>query len=52
MMEMGLEAFDLNEIITVWTETDKILLIVTLIVSVLHTIFEWLAFSSDIKFWN
>jgi hypothetical protein len=52
MLDFGLQGFDLNEVITLWVETDKVLLIVTLIVSVLHTIFEWLAFSSDIQFWR
>lgn len=35
-----------------WIETDKVLLGVTMIVSLLHTVFEMLAFKSDISFWN
>lgn len=52
LQDMGLQAVDLNELVTLWVETDKVLLGVTMIVSVLHTIFEWLAFSSDIQFWR
>jgi len=33
-------------------ETDPILLSVTIIVSLLHTIFEVLAFKNDINFWK
>jgi len=50
--DMGLQAVDLNELIMLWVETDKVLLTVTMIVSILHTVFEWLAFSSDIQFWR
>lgn len=35
-----------------YIETDKILLGVTMIVSLLHTVFEMLAFKNDIAFWN
>jgi len=35
-----------------YLETDKILLAVTMIVSLLHTVFEFLAFKNDISFWN
>jgi hypothetical protein len=52
MHDLGLQAVDLNELITLWVETDKVLLTVTMIVSILHTVFEWLAFSSDIQFWR
>jgi hypothetical protein len=33
-------------------EADPILLGITMVVSVLHTIFEVLAFKSDINFWQ
>uniref|UniRef100_A0A1I7UG14 Cleft lip and palate transmembrane protein 1 homolog n=1 Tax=Caenorhabditis tropicalis TaxID=1561998 RepID=A0A1I7UG14_9PELO len=33
-------------------ETNPILLAVTMIVSLLHTVFEFLAFKNDIQFWN
>ena len=52
MHDLGLQAVDLNELVTLWVETDKVLLTVTMIVSILHTVFEWLAFSSDIQFWR
>ena len=35
-----------------WLETDKILLAVTGVVSLLHSVFEILAFKNDIQFWN
>lgn len=35
-----------------WIETDKILLGVTFVVSMLHSLFECLAFKNDIQFWN
>ena len=35
-----------------WIETDKILLGVTFVVSLLHSLFECLAFKNDIQFWN
>lgn len=43
---------DLDEMKRIWVETDPYLLSVTMIVSVLHSIFEVLAFKSDITFWN
>ena len=43
---------DLDEMKRMWLETDKILLTVTMIVSVLHSVFEILAFKNDIQFWN
>ncbi|CAP23556.2 Protein CBG03077 [Caenorhabditis briggsae] len=33
-------------------ETNPILLAVTMVVSLLHTVFEFLAFKNDIQFWN
>jgi hypothetical protein len=50
--EWGLESIDLDEIKRMIIETDKVLLGVTLFVSCLHTIFEVLAFKSDISFWR
>lgn len=35
-----------------FVETDPILLTVTFVVSILHTVFEVLAFKNDIAFWN
>jgi len=43
---------DYDEYKRIWLETDPILFTVTAIVSVLHTLFEFLAFKNDIQFWN
>jgi hypothetical protein len=43
---------DWDEYKRVWLETDPILLTVTMLVSVLHMVFEGLAFQSDIQFWR
>lgn len=48
----GLETADMDEMKRMYLETDPILLSVTMIVSVLHTIFEVLAFKNDISFWK
>ncbi len=50
--EWGLESGDIDEIKRMFLETDPILLSVTMIVSVLHMIFEVLAFKNDINFWK
>lgn len=52
MKETGMETMDMDEMKRMWVETDKILLIVTAVVSVLHSVFEVLAFKNDIQFWN
>lgn len=49
---MGLQPLDLDEIKRIWIETDPILLSVTMVVSLLHTVFELLAVKNDISFWN
>mmetsp|Transcript_13375 Transcript_13375/g.22768 ORF Transcript_13375/g.22768 Transcript_13375/m.22768 type:complete len:299 (-) Transcript_13375:32-928(-) len=49
---MGLQPLDLDEMKRIYLETDPILLSVTMIVSLLHTVFEMLAFKNDISFWN
>jgi len=43
---------DFDEIKRMWYETDKILLTVTMIVSLLHSVFEIFAFKEDVQFWN
>jgi len=43
---------DMDEIKRMIIETDKVLLGVTVVVGCLHTIFEVLAFKSDISFWR
>ena len=43
---------DYDEYKRIWLETDPWLLGITMVVSVLHTVFEFLAFKNDIQFWN
>lgn len=43
---------DYDEFKRIWLETDPILFSVTAIVSVLHLLFEALAFKNDIQFWS
>lgn len=47
-----MESGDMDELKRMFLETDPILLSVTIIVSLLHTIFEMLAFKNDISFWK
>lgn len=47
-----MESGDMDEMKRMFLETDPILLSVTIIVSLLHTIFEILAFKNDINFWQ
>lgn len=47
-----LKPSDYDEYKRIWLETDPILFTVTAIVSVLHSLFEFLAFKNDIQFWN
>lgn len=49
--DQGLETLDIDEMKRMWVETDPILLIVTGIVTCLHSVFEVLAFKNDIQFW-
>ena len=42
----------MDEMKRMYIETDPILLTVTMIVSLLHTVFEVLAFKNDISFWK
>ena len=48
----GLETGDMDEMKRMFLETNPILLSVTMIVSILHTVFEMLAFKNDISFWK
>jgi hypothetical protein len=48
----GIESGDSDEMKRMFLETDPILLTVTMIVSLLHTVFEVLAFRNDISFWK
>ena len=47
----GMDSGDMDELKRMFIETDPILLSVTIIVSLLHTVFEVLAFKNDINFW-
>lgn len=47
-----MDSGDMDEMKRMFLETDPILLSVTVIVSLLHTIFEVLAFKNDINFWK
>mmetsp|Transcript_4432 Transcript_4432/g.5765 ORF Transcript_4432/g.5765 Transcript_4432/m.5765 type:complete len:146 (+) Transcript_4432:851-1288(+) len=49
--EWGMDS-NLNEMKRMYLETNIILLTVTGIVSLLHTLFEMLAFKNDISFWK
>lgn len=42
----------MDEMKRMFLETDPILLSVTMLVSILHTVFEVLAFKNDINFWK
>lgn len=48
----GVESGDMDEMKRMFVETDPILLGVTMFVSLLHTLFEILAFKNDIHFWK
>lgn len=48
LKDQGLETIDMDEIKRMLIETDQRLLIVTGIVTILHSIFELLAFKNDI----
>ena len=50
--DYGIESGDSDEMKRMFLETDPILLSVTIIVSLLHTVFEVLAFRNDISFWK
>jgi hypothetical protein len=47
-----MDSGDTDEMKRMFLETDPVLLTVTVIVSLLHTVFEMLAFKNDIHFWK
>jgi hypothetical protein len=49
---LGVTESDKDNLKELFTETSSTLLAVTMVVSLLHTIFEVMAFKSDIQFWN
>lgn len=52
-IEMGLlTEREKDEYKRIWAETDPILFSVTAVVSILHVLFELLAFKADVSFWS
>lgn len=43
---------ELDEVKRMLIETNPILLVTTFLVTILHTVFEFLAFSSDVSHWR
>ena len=50
--KLGLKQSDIDDARSSFSSTNPVLLLITIIVSVLHTVFEFLAFKSDIQFWK
>ena len=48
----GAQAKDSDDIRTLLTETHPLVLVMTMVVSLLHVLFDLLAFRSDIEFWR
>ena len=48
----GIDSGDIDDIKRMFIEADPILLAITMAVSLLHTVFEVLAFKNDIAFWK
>ncbi|KAJ3319662.1 hypothetical protein HDV06_006155 [Boothiomyces sp. JEL0866] len=49
---MGVDQSETEQIKRMFIDTNPILLGVTMLVSLLHSVFDFLAFKNDIKFWN
>jgi hypothetical protein len=49
---MGVDVEEIETIKRMFIDTNPILLAITMIVSLLHSIFDFLAFKNDIKFWK
>lgn len=49
---LGMEKTDSNMLKRMFLESNIYLISVTMVVSLLHTVFEVLAFKNDIQFWN
>lgn len=49
---MGFEKSDIDDVRRLISETNVVLLGVTVLASVLHLLFEFLTFKSDVDFWN
>ncbi|XP_043195211.1 cleft lip and palate transmembrane protein 1-like protein isoform X2 [Amphibalanus amphitrite] len=52
MQQLGFSAKDLDEVKGIFTETNMVLLLVTMFVSAVHLLFDFLAFKNDIEFWR
>jgi hypothetical protein len=51
--EWGVQgAAEFDEYKRIWLETDPILFSVTAVVTVFHSLFEWLALKNDYQFWK
>ncbi len=50
--QWGMESGDIDDVKRMVLEADPILLGITMVVSLLHTVFEVLAFKNDISFWK
>lgn len=50
--EMGFEQSDIDDLRRLIAETNVILLAITILASVLHLLFEFLTFKSDVDFWR
>ena len=50
--EMGFEQSDIDDLRRLIAETNVLLLAITILASVLHLLFEFLTFKSDVTFWN
>ncbi|KAI9919281.1 hypothetical protein PsorP6_017245 [Peronosclerospora sorghi] len=49
---MGVPSSDLNALRSMVTDTHPVLLAVTMSVSLLHLLFDWLAFRHDVSYWR
>ena len=52
MKKFGMTEEDMDQIRSLFTDTNPYLLLATLIVSVLHTVFELLAMKNDVSYWK
>lgn len=48
----GLQESDLEDVVAIFTETNFYILAFTIMVTVLHLVFDFLAFKNDINFWR
>ncbi|XP_055346742.1 lipid scramblase CLPTM1L-like [Paramacrobiotus metropolitanus] len=52
LKSFGLQESDLEDVIAIFTETNFYILAFTIAVTVLHLVFDFLAFKNDINFWR